>query len=444
MSQQDIAPMLREQIQRDFFEFLGDTGFSGSDYAAAEDYAEKVGSALAEAFRRNLTTDTLPDGKLYWNIADRVVRPMLEQDHALVADAAAAAQQKLNELAGLSLKAQRATLDESRVDGILQKAAAAENFEDSAWVLDEPVRTFSRMTVDDTLKANVDFQGKTGRSPRVIRTAESDCCKWCSAQAGTYTYPDVPQDVYRRHERCRCRVEYDPGSGRRQNVWDKQWTEDEDQRRERIQKIQKLSTETDDSAKIELRKQIGQSVPDTPEIAKTKAFMTRQVLALPQESQDILQEYTGFTATKVNFAIRNDRITPQIQTTIDALDKALQDGIMPQAVTLYRNTVLSFLNLELPEKPTLNDFLDLQGGKVSTAIYSSTSFCDLRLPGRDTLLIMHVPAGYCGCQFLQPVAYPKFKSQQEVLFARGMSYRLLDAQIDKGRYILEVEVLNNG
>lgn len=228
MAQQDIAPMLLEQIQQDFLELLGEADFSGADYAAAEDYAEKVGAALAKAFRRNLTADILPDGRMYWNIADRVVCPMLEQDHALIADAAVTAQQKLNELAGLNLKAQRAVLDEDRVDGILQKVTATERYEDAAWVLDEPVRTFSRMTVDDTLKANVTFQGKAGRSPRVIRTAESGCCKWCSAQAGTYTYPDVPQDVYRRHERCRCRVEYDPGSGRRQNVWDKQWTEDEE------------------------------------------------------------------------------------------------------------------------------------------------------------------------------------------------------------------------
>lgn len=444
MAQQDIAPMLLELLQKDFLDLLGDAAFSGGSYADAEDYAEKVGAALAEAFRCNLTADTLPDGKLYWNIADRVVRPMLEQDHALVADAAATAQQKLNELAGLNLKAQRAVLDENRVNGILQKAAAVENFEDAAWVLDEPVRTFSRMTVDDTLKANVDFQGKAGRSPRVIRTAESGCCKWCSAQTGTYTYPDVPQDVYRRHERCRCRVEYDPGSGKRQNVWNKQWTEDEDQRRERIQKIQNLSTETDDSAKIELRKQIGQSVPDTPEIAETKAFMTRQVLALPQESQDVLQEYTGFTATKVNFAIRNGRVTPQIQTTIDALDKALQGGVMPQEVTLYRNTVLSFLDLTRSRNPDEAELFKLVDRKTTMPIYLSTSFYDLRMPGRDTLLIMHVPAGYTGCQFLQPVAYPKFKNQQEVLFSRGMSYRILDAQIQNGRYILEVEVLKNG
>ena len=170
--------------------------------------------------------DILPDGRLYWNIADRVVRPLLEEDYARIADAAAAAQQALNRQARIGIAPQRAVLDADRVNGLLNKLAEAERFEDAAWALAEPVRTFSRMAVDDVLKANVDFQGRAGLRPRVVRIAESGCCKWCSALAGTYDYPHVPKDVYRRHERCRCRVEYDPGEGRRQNVWNKTWTEE--------------------------------------------------------------------------------------------------------------------------------------------------------------------------------------------------------------------------
>lgn len=175
MADKDIAPELLERIRADFRALLGDAKPAADTYAAAADYAELVGSALAEAFRRNLTADALPDGRLYWNIADRVVRPLLEEEHLLVADASAAVQQALNQQANLGIAPQRA-----------------------------------------------------GLRPRVIRTAESHCCKWCSALAGTYDYPHVPKDVYRRHERCRCRVEYDPGSGRRQNVWNKTWTDPEE------------------------------------------------------------------------------------------------------------------------------------------------------------------------------------------------------------------------
>lgn len=226
MDKQDIAPALLESIRADFLRLLGDAAPSAAAYPAALDYADLVGGALAEAFRLHLSADTLPDGRMYWNIADRVLRPLLEEDHALVADAAAAVQQQLNEAAGLRLLAQRVPVDEGRIDGILNKVCAAEHYEDVAYMLDEPVRTFSRMAVDDTLKANVQFQGRAGLRPRVVRRTTGSCCEWCSRLAGSYDYPHVPADVYRRHERCRCKVEYDPGDGRRQNVWDKKWTED--------------------------------------------------------------------------------------------------------------------------------------------------------------------------------------------------------------------------
>lgn len=227
MAEKDIAPGLLARIRKDFLELAGEPP-AADTYTAAAEYAERVGAALAEALRRNLTADALPDGRLYWNLADRVVRPLLEDAYARITDIAAAVQQTLNQQAGFGLAPQRTVPDPDRVDGLLNKLSQAEHFEDVQWVLDEPVCTFSRMAVDDTLKANVEFQGKAGLRPRVVRIAESGCCKWCASLAGSYDYPQVPRDVYRRHERCRCRVEYDPGEGRRQNVWDKHWVDDED------------------------------------------------------------------------------------------------------------------------------------------------------------------------------------------------------------------------
>lgn len=236
---QDIAPELLERIRQEFLSLLGDASEPPADYAGAMRYAERVGDALAEALRRHLSADLLPDGRMYWNIADRVLRPLLEEDHELVSAAAQAAQQALNAAAGIGIKAQAATLDTGRVEGILNAVSSAEQYEDAAWLLAEPVRTFSRAVVDETLRRNVEFQGKAGLRPKVIRKAESHCCEWCSKLAGSYEYPDVPKDVYRRHSRCRCRVEYDPGSGKQQNVHTKQWTTEEE------------------TAKIEVRKFIG-------------------------------------------------------------------------------------------------------------------------------------------------------------------------------------------
>ncbi|MEG2931452.1 MAG: hypothetical protein RR825_06660, partial [Ruthenibacterium sp.] len=222
---EDIAPALLEAIRSSFKTLLGDAAVTKKTYTGAAEYAERVGAALSGAFGSNLSSEVLPDGRMYWNIADRTVRPMLEQGHNLVADATAQVQQTMNEAAGIGLKAQAAPMNTERVDSILNKLSSAEQYDDAAWILDEPVKTFIRCAVDDTLRKNVDFQGNAGLLPRIIRTAESHCCKWCSKLEGTYRYPDVPDDIYRRHNRCRCSVEYDPGDGMRQDVWSKKWKE---------------------------------------------------------------------------------------------------------------------------------------------------------------------------------------------------------------------------
>ncbi len=66
-----------------------------------------------------------------------------------------------------------------------------------------------------------------GLSPKIIRKSNGGCCDWCNKLVGTYDYSAAPGDVYRRHENCNCTVDYDPGSGKTQNVWTKAWTSSE-------------------------------------------------------------------------------------------------------------------------------------------------------------------------------------------------------------------------
>lgn len=240
---EDMAPELLEAIRKDFLQLLSGAQLEEATYPGAQAYAEQVGEALAESFRRHLSSAALPDGRLYWNIADRAVRPLLEEDHALVSAAAARAQQAMNDAAGIGLKAQPAPVDSQRIDGILNRVVSAERYDDAAWVLDEPVKTFSRSAVDETLRRNVEFQGKAGLSPRIIRRAESHCCKWCSGLEGVYTYPDVPKDVYRRHANCRCSVEYDPRGGKRKTLWSKGDAAQKRAQEERAKAYQALSEE---------------------------------------------------------------------------------------------------------------------------------------------------------------------------------------------------------
>ena len=235
---EDIAPQLFEQLKKRFSESIAANPkiralhkrieAGKATYADAEEYAYLIGEALSQTFGKYLSSSVLPDGRMYFNIADRVLRPLLEEDHAIVSEAAAMVQTFLNQQAGIGIKAQTVAVNADRVRGIIDKVSNAEVFDDVAWVLDEPVKNFSMNVVDETLKANVNFQGRSGLTPKIFRKAERKCCDWCAQLAGEYDYPDVPDEVYQRHERCRCTVEYDPGEGRRQNVHTKRWTDSTD------------------------------------------------------------------------------------------------------------------------------------------------------------------------------------------------------------------------
>lgn len=197
---------------------------SGStSYADAEDYAYHVGRALADAFQGNLSSAVLPGGRMPEELAEEIVRSLLVEDYGMVSDAAITVQNALNSSAGIGLKAQTAALNESRINGIISRLVEAERFDDIAWILGAPVVNYSMAVADETMKRNVEFQGGAGLKPVLIRKAPRKCCEWCENLAGMYKYPDVPEDVYRRHENCRCTVEYDPGTGRKQNVHTKQW-----------------------------------------------------------------------------------------------------------------------------------------------------------------------------------------------------------------------------
>lgn len=232
----DITPGLLELLQTRFSERIAvnpkiralykKIEDGKATYADAEDYAYLIGEALAQVFRDNLSSAVLPDGRMYYNIAERVLETMLGENHRIISAATEIVQNSLNKSAGLGIKAQMVAVNQDRIKGLVDKVSESEVFDDVAWALDEPVKNFSVSVVDDMLRENVEFQGKAGLSPVVIRRTKGKSCKWCASLAGEYQYPVINRDVYRRHENCRCTVEFDPkdGRNRRQNVHSKTWT----------------------------------------------------------------------------------------------------------------------------------------------------------------------------------------------------------------------------
>lgn len=246
---EDIVPELLENIREEFQKNFGASEKirdlykkiqdGSATYKDAYEFAENTGTILAQSFEKHLSSSILPEGKMYYNIADRILHDTLKENYDLITDVTSKIQKSLNKNAGIGIKPIVPELNQDRIDGLVNKISSAENYDDVAWVLDEPVKTFSLSVVDDSIKKNAEFHSNAGLCPKIIRKSESKCCKWCRSLAGSYTYPDnVPDDVYRRHENCRCTVDYHPGDGKIQNVHSKQWRKSEES--DKIKKRKKV------------------------------------------------------------------------------------------------------------------------------------------------------------------------------------------------------------
>lgn len=232
----DIVPDLLKKIQEDFKNlFESDRAIlevyeklkkGTATYKEANKFALRVGDILADVFGEDISSGILPDGKMYYNIAERIVGTMMKNNYELIIDVTEQVQTALNGQAGIGIKAIQPDFNQDRASGIIEKVSAADVYDDVAWVLNEPIINFSQSIVDDSIKANADFHYMAGMAPRIIRTSTGKCCDWCNRVVGVHDYEKVKKtgnDVFRRHRYCRCTVEYVPGDGKKQDVWSKNW-----------------------------------------------------------------------------------------------------------------------------------------------------------------------------------------------------------------------------
>ena len=240
--EKDIAPELLEAIRerlrekegRDpqiaaFTEKLNARKATQGDVAQ---YSGRLGELLSETLREILTPDNLPEGKLYYNIAARTIGPMLREADKKINDAAIQAQKAIDEENGIGMKAVPAAFPEKRVNDLMYKIGSEETTPEQAQTLmGEPIENNCRKFFDEHVRHNADVRFKAGLSPMIVRTTHGGCCKWCASVAGKYEYGDVSDtgnDVFRRHARCRCTVEY-VCDGKKQDVWSKKmWQADKE------------------------------------------------------------------------------------------------------------------------------------------------------------------------------------------------------------------------
>ena len=170
-------------------------------------FAQKVSDFLNYAIKKNMTEGTLPNGKLYYHIAESVLTPLLKNNHALVTNYAKDVQTMLNKKDDIPFKGRVAKCNADRIEGICSEFSRADKFESTQAELADTIENYSLSSVDDTIKENARFLNNLGYHEVVERKADNGACKWCRSIEGTYDYSsDMDNTIFKRHKRCKCTV----------------------------------------------------------------------------------------------------------------------------------------------------------------------------------------------------------------------------------------------
>lgn len=174
-------------------------------YEMASEYAARVGDDLAKVLKKHAPLMTIDE----WDV-ENLIPKSLGLDHSIVVYACESVQTGLNKDAGLGIKFQAPKFDSDRAWGLVKELEDNPEFTNIEATFWDQLGNFSQNVVDDAIKANADVITDAGVRAYVVRATEAGACPWCDEVAGIYNYDDVKNggDVWRRHENCRCTIEF--------------------------------------------------------------------------------------------------------------------------------------------------------------------------------------------------------------------------------------------
>lgn len=190
-------------------------------------------------------------------------------------------------------------------------------------LLGEPVCNLCHAFYDQYVEANVKFRSRAGMKEVIIRRQLGKCCKWCADLAGIYEYGDHPDDVFRRHDNCKCMVTYKDEDGYT-DVWTKKKFESEKEAR-RAKEF--------DFLKNNIQKRSGErknAIPVDEETYKklTKDFLDRGgIIKRDEETARHLKQMNAGAAYLDDFDVILFYPEPTISETLEETYHAYQNHI---------------------------------------------------------------------------------------------------------------------
>ena len=191
--------------------------------------ADRLGKHASDALKQVLKVDRLPDGKMYWNIAEKTIKPTLEQMHGTVNTLASLEKRAEDVKHGIKLALKTGGDPSWRINEVMNFATNSVTGTELANALSEPVKTAILAFLDDFEKVNAKTRDEAGIPQYVIREYDGvgldhgRTCNWCTDRAGTWPYKEAADNgVFERHPGCGCSIEvvYEDGLEKKQTDWE--------------------------------------------------------------------------------------------------------------------------------------------------------------------------------------------------------------------------------
>lgn len=217
--QNDVTPKLLEEVRTDFSKRYAASGTiralskklnAGTvTYPDAFRYAREVGNIRAKTFKNKLNSEKLPNGKMYYHIANDLLNDSLKSDYKAINQYCKVAQRNKNKQLKVGFNPQEEEIDQDNIDGLVNLISAAEQYDDRSLLLEMGLATFAKQVVDRSMQKNANFCKTIGVTVVIVRSSGAGCCPWCDSMGGTYEIGHAPDGIFGRHNDCNCTVDYE-------------------------------------------------------------------------------------------------------------------------------------------------------------------------------------------------------------------------------------------
>lgn len=338
----DVSPILLESVQKYFdMWFYSDKEVKkiykkvrngNATFKEMKRFSECAGSILCRALEATFTAENLPDGKLYQNIAEKVITPMLEQNHELISEVCGYVGDDLNRAARIGTNTVTAVFNADKAETVAQIAANCGEIKPGNKAA-QLVENATMSMVDDFIQANLEFQKKLGLVPQIQRIyhGRKNRCEFCASlqYTGEYKGPGMPSNIFQRHRDCRCTLIYKPQKGPYQDPWSKAEKDDYHnlvaEQRKHLTELDKMSPGERRLARNARAREKRRSQYSPAEWSERKAQqkIIAENRAAGKEYRPLLTEYEGIPQKWKNERINKENLLD----TLEKVNPKYKDAI---------------------------------------------------------------------------------------------------------------------